>query len=58
MLEFEDKVLIWRFKCGSKDALRLIYEKYEDHLLTLATALLNNVSDAEDVVQDVFVRFG
>jgi len=53
----EDKILIWKFKCGSKDALRRIYEKYKKDLLKLATVLLNDVSDAEDVVHDVFVSF-
>ncbi|MHC4442124.1 MAG: RNA polymerase sigma factor [Planctomycetota bacterium] len=53
----EDKLLIWKFKCGSRDALRRIYEKYENYLLTLGTAILANVSDAEDVVHDVFVAF-
>lgn len=53
----EDEVLKWRFKCGSRDALRRIYEKYLDLLITLAMALLNDVSEAEDVVHDVFVSF-
>ncbi len=53
----EDKLLIWKFKCGSSDALRRIYEKYKKDLLRLATMLLNNVSDAEDIVHDVFVSF-
>ena len=53
----EDKLLIWKFKCGSSDALRRIYEKYRNDLLKLATILLNNVSDAEDIVHDVFVSF-
>ena len=34
-----------------------IYEKYADFLLTLATALLNDVSTAEDIVHSVFVSF-
>ena len=51
----EDKLLIWRFKYGSTDALRLVYKKYKDNLLRLATALLNDVSAAEDIVHDVFV---
>jgi len=51
----EDEVLKWRFKRGSKDALRRIYEKYLNHLLTLAMALLNDAGRAEDVVHDVFV---
>ena len=53
----EDKLLIWRFKRGSKDAFRAIYEKYADDLLTLAAILLNDAADAEDVVQDVLISF-
>ena len=53
----EDKILMWRFKHGSRDALARIYNKYEAHLLTLATALLNDVNAAEDVVHDFFVSF-
>ncbi len=53
----EDRVLIWKFKCGSGDALRRIYQKYKKDLLRLATILLNDVSDAEDIVHDVFVSF-
>ena len=34
-----------------------IYEKYRDDLLRLAAALLNNIGDAEDIVQDVFLGF-
>jgi len=53
----EDKLLIWKFKCGSSDALRQIYEKYKKDLLRLAAILLDDVSDAEDTVHDVFVSF-
>jgi RNA polymerase sigma-70 factor (ECF subfamily) len=53
----EDELLKFRFKCGNKDALRRIYEKYLNNLLTLAMALLNDVNSAEDVVHDVFVSF-
>ena len=53
----EDKLLIWKFKRGSSDALQCIYEKYVVYLVTLATALLNDVSTAEDIVHDVFVSF-
>jgi len=53
----EDKWLVWKFNCGDLDALRGIYEKYKDDLVTLATALLTDVSSAEDVVHDVFVSF-
>jgi len=53
----EDKLLIWKFKRGSRDALQRIYEKYVTYLVTLATALLNDVNTAEDIVHDVFVSF-
>jgi RNA polymerase sigma-70 factor (ECF subfamily) len=51
----EDKLLIRQFKQGSEEAFSRIYEKYKNYLLTLTTALLNDVSAAEDVVHSVFV---
>ena len=53
----EDKLLVWKFKRGSSDALRRIYEKYKDDLFALAIALLRDKATAEDVVHDVFVSF-
>jgi len=53
----EDKLLIWKFNRGNRDVLRSIYEKYKDDLVTLAAALLVDVSSAEDAVHDVFVSF-
>jgi len=53
----EDKLLVLKCKRGSKDAMRRIYEKYKDYLLTLAKALLTEKTAAEDVVHDVFVSF-
>ncbi|MHC4166912.1 MAG: RNA polymerase sigma factor [Planctomycetota bacterium] len=53
----EDKLLIWKFKRGSNAALERIYEKYELFLITVATALSNNLDVAEDVVHDFFVSF-
>jgi len=53
----EDRLLVWKLKHGNRDALRLIYEKYKNDLLTLATALSNDMATAEDVVHDVFVSF-
>ncbi|MHC4913120.1 MAG: RNA polymerase sigma factor [Planctomycetota bacterium] len=51
----EDKLLIWKLNRGSEDALCRIYEKYRDDLVRIAAGLLNNLSAAEDVVQDVFL---
>lgn len=53
----EDRLLLWKFKAGSRDAFCRIYEKYVNDLLTLAANLLGNGSTAEDVVQDVFITF-
>jgi RNA polymerase sigma-70 factor (ECF subfamily) len=53
----EDRLLLYRFKRGDPDALRRIYEKYEVYLLTVATALLNDIGAAEDVLHDSFVAF-
>jgi RNA polymerase sigma-70 factor (ECF subfamily) len=53
----EDRWLILRFNCGEKAALHRLYDKYKDDLVTLATALLLDVSAAEDVVHDVFLSF-
>jgi RNA polymerase sigma-70 factor (ECF subfamily) len=53
----QDRILIWKFNRGEKEALRCIYEKYKDDLVTLAAALLADVSSAEDAVHDVFVGF-
>ncbi|MBN2588358.1 MAG: sigma-70 family RNA polymerase sigma factor, partial [Sedimentisphaerales bacterium] len=53
----EDELLKWKFKSGSTDALRRIYEKYRDYLLTISMAIVNDASLAEDIVHDVFVTF-
>ncbi|MHC4207750.1 MAG: RNA polymerase sigma factor [Planctomycetota bacterium] len=53
----EDKLLVWKFRHGSKDAFCRIYEKYRDDLLRLSISLLNEANIAEDVVHDVFASF-
>lgn len=53
----EDKLLVWRYRHGNKDALCRIYEKYKNNLLALAVSLSSDVSLGEDVVHDVFVSF-
>ncbi len=51
----EDELLKLRFKLGSADALRRIYEKYLDYMLSVAMAFLNDAQASEDIVHDVFV---
>jgi RNA polymerase sigma-70 factor, ECF subfamily len=53
----EDKLLVWKLKRGSRDALCRIYDKYRDDLLRIAAGLLNETSSAEDIVHDVFAGF-
>lgn len=53
----EDKLLLWKFKRGSSEALERIYEKYETYLFTIATTLLNDTHAAEDVVHDFIISF-
>ena len=53
----EDRLLIRRLRRGEKAALRLIYEKYKDHMLTIARNLLFDRTLAEDCLHDVFVNF-
>lgn len=53
----EDKLLVWRFNRGDRNALRRIYEKYKGDLLKVAVVLLEDKSAVEDVLHDVFVSF-
>lgn len=53
----DDKWLVLKWKHGSADALRRIYEKYKDDLLALAVALSNDRAVAEDALHDVFISF-
>lgn len=54
---WEDRYLILRFNRGDRSVLHRLYDKYKDDLVSLAAALLLDVSLAEDVVHDVFVAF-
>lgn len=54
---FREMQLVWRFNRGHADALREIYDQHKHELVTLATALLVDKAEAEDVVHDVFVGF-
>ena len=51
----EDRKLAERLCQGDRDALRRIYEKYKDDLLTIASCMLADRADAEDCLHDLFV---
>ncbi|MFC1793275.1 RNA polymerase sigma factor [Planctomycetota bacterium] len=50
-LMIDEKILVWKFNRGSKDAFQMLYEKYEDDLLGLAITLLRDRSLTEDVLK-------
>ncbi|MHC4517174.1 MAG: RNA polymerase sigma factor [Planctomycetota bacterium] len=52
----DDKLLIWKLRRANVDALRQLYDKYKADLLKLAVILIGDVGQAEDVVQDVFLK--
>lgn len=52
-----DRILVRQAKRGRRRAFDRIYEKYRDTLLTAAMNLLGDAELAQDVVQDVFVKF-
>jgi len=53
----EDKRLLRQVKKGNSLAFEAIYRKYKDMLFTVATGLLGDTAEAEDVLHDCFVRF-
>ncbi len=55
MLTREDQRLLKGLRCGERDALRRIYEKYRIDLFTVAASLLRDGEACEDCVQEVFV---
>ena len=53
----EDRHILKRLQKGDKDALRLLYEKYSDTLVSVAVTLVSDVQTAEDCLHDAFVDF-
>jgi RNA polymerase sigma-70 factor (ECF subfamily) len=51
----EDRHLVRQLQSGDNAALRRIYMKYKDDLMTVAVCLVLDVTASEDVLHDVFV---
>jgi RNA polymerase sigma factor (sigma-70 family) len=51
----EDALLVWKLRNGREDGLVRTYSKYKNYLLKIAYALLDDIQEVEDAVQDVFV---
>lgn len=52
---FEDVELLRRLRSGDRGALEHVYEEYSGEMYRLAVALTGSPSEAEDVVQEVFL---
>lgn len=53
----DDQSLLRSLQLGDQTALRCLYERYKDDLLTVASCLLVDRTLAEDCVHDVIVSF-
>ena len=51
-----DAELVRRVRAGDTDAFRLLVDRYHDDILRYATHLLGDAADAQDAVQETFVR--
>jgi RNA polymerase sigma factor (sigma-70 family) len=51
-----DEQLLVLFRSGREDAFRMLHDRYHDRLLAYVRHMLRGNSEAEDVVQDVFLR--
>ena len=54
--ELSDEKLVQKFQQGNLYAYDLIVRRYKDQLLNFAFRFLGNLEEAEDVVQDTFLR--
>lgn len=54
--DIEEQRLIERFKLGDYKAFTLIYDRYAKSLFSYSLQYTKRVEDAEEIVQDVFVR--
>jgi RNA polymerase sigma-70 factor, ECF subfamily len=52
----EEQELIRKAQKGDRDAFREIFDRYHGRLFSCAFSILMNKEDAEDVVQDAFVK--
>jgi RNA polymerase sigma-70 factor (ECF subfamily) len=55
-MECNDLGLVTRARTGDTDAFRVLVERHSRALLRLAYRMTGNQQDAEDVVQDSFLR--
>jgi RNA polymerase sigma-70 factor (ECF subfamily) len=55
-MEFADQAVVEQARSGDADAFRVLVERHSRALFRLAFRMTGNESDAEDVVQEAFLR--
>src|SRR5215831_6435642 len=55
-MEWSDETAVARARTGDADAFRVLVERHSRALFRLAYRMTGNQQDAEDVVQDSFLR--
>ena len=54
--QLEDKEAVVKARDGDKDAYRILVQRYQDRAFGVAFSVLRSRADAEDVVQESFVK--
>lgn len=57
LLMTDEKDLLVSLRSGSEEAFRELFEMYSHRMFRLAAGILGSDQEAEDVVQDAFLRF-
>src|SRR5436190_1210704 len=55
-MEMDDAAAVARVKAGEKDAFRLLVERHSQTIFRVAFRMMQNEQDAEEIVQDTFLR--
>src|SRR5437588_10693002 len=55
-MEMDDAAAVARVRSGEKDTFRLLVERYSQTIFRLAFRMMENEQDAEEVVQETFLR--
>jgi len=55
-MEMDDAAAVARVRAGEKDAFRLLVERHSQTIFRLAFRMMENEQDAEEIVQDTFLR--
>jgi len=53
---YSEENAIERAKVGNEDGYRYLIEKYQTYAFTIAIGIVRNEENAEEVVQDAFIR--